>query len=479
MGLKAKLWIVLGIPLVIIGVLAVWLTLSVSRVHRNVTTAREVHLVLANQTQAMKLDVVAIWQFLTDISATRGQDGLDDGFKEAEHHRESFRQNLESIKARFALDGRQDQVGRLNVIHQAFELYFEQGKIMANAYISEGTTAGNRLMKGFDEAAEKLELTLDPFIAEQNEGLRQSLDGVVVQLTWQRNIVILSGVIAILGGIVTVILSVRSVAGPMEVIIAGLTQEAVALASASNTITESSQRISTHAQETSSAIVETSASLEQIAGMTRRNAENAEVVDKVAKHARGSAETGQSQVQAMNESLEAVRASSGEIANIIKTINEIAFQTNILALNAAVEAARAGEAGAGFAVVADEVRALAQRSAGAAHETSERIAGAVERAQHGVNHCGAVSEEFSGIARETQQLDVLSQELAKACREQSAGIEQILKALATIDGSTQSNAADAEKNSDLAQRLSAQAEALHQTVSSLVQLVDGSGSKQR
>ena len=281
------------------------------------------------------------------------------------------------------------------------------------------------------------------------------------------------GLLGILGGFIAQIISIRSIGGPLQRIIQGLTKEATALSLASSAVTTSSDQLSRNAHEAAAALEETSASLEELGSMTRRNAESAGVVDNVAQQARQNAEKGLTQVQEMNEAMGAVRSSSGEIAKIIKTIDEIAFQTNILALNAAVEAARAGEAGAGFAVVAEEVRNLAQRSAEAARETSHKIAGAVEKSQHGVNYSEQVAEEFQAIAQETQELNGLSEELAKACREQGTGIEQISQAVTRIDQSTQSNADAAEKNSQLAKQLHGQAGELDETVSTLVLLVEG------
>ena len=147
----------------------------------------------------------------------------------------------------------------------------------------------------------------------------------------------------------------------------------------SATITASSQSLAEGASEQAASLEETSASLEEMSSMTRHNAENAQKANELAKQARSAADKGVADMQAMNAAMEAIKNSSDDIAKIIKTIDEIAFQTNILALNAAVEAARAGEAGMGFAVVADEVRNLAQRSAQAAKETAGQIEGAISQ----------------------------------------------------------------------------------------------------
>src|SRR5690606_32986476 len=110
---------------------------------------------------------------------------------------------------------------------------------------------------------------------------------------------------------------------------------------------------------------------------------------------------------AMGAAMREIQSSSDEIRKIIKTIDEIAFQTNILALNAAVEAARAGEAGMGFAVVADEVRALAQRSAQAAKETAAKIENAVTRTHQGVALTSKVEQALNEIVSNSRRVDEL------------------------------------------------------------------------
>ena len=156
------------------------------------------------------------------------------------------------------------------------------------------------------------------------------------------------------------------------------------LSAAAGQVSSASQSLAEGASEQAASLEETSSSLEEMSSMTKRNAENAQKANELAKQARAAADTGVGDMQAMNAAMDAIKASSDDIAKIIKTIDEIAFQTNILALNAAVEAARAGEAGMGFAVVADEVRNLAQRSAQAAKETAAKIEGAVSKTAQGV-----------------------------------------------------------------------------------------------
>ena len=176
---------------------------------------------------------------------------------------------------------------------------------------------------------------------------------------------------------------------------------------------------------------------------------------------------------AMASAMDAIKLSSDNIAKIIKTIDEIAFQTNILALNAAVEAARAGEAGAGFAVVAEEVRALAQRSAQAAHETAEKIEDSIGKSQQGIVFSAKVSASLEEILGKARQVDDLIAEIATSSREQSQGIGQISTAVSQMDKVTQTNAAAAEESAAAAQELSAQATTLKSCVQGLLGLVNG------
>jgi methyl-accepting chemotaxis protein len=178
-------------------------------------------------------------------------------------------------------------------------------------------------------------------------------------------------------------------------------------------------------------------------------------------------------MQTMSAAMEAIKVSSDDIAKIIKTIDEIAFQTNILALNAAVEAARAGEAGMGFAVVADEVRTLAQRCAQAAKETAGKIEGAIARTGQGVEISGKVEAVLNDIVTKVRQVDELVTEVAGASREQTDGITQINSAVGQMDKVTQSNAASAEETAAAALELNGQAEIMKQSVAELLALVGG------
>lgn len=251
------------------------------------------------------------------------------------------------------------------------------------------------------------------------------------------------------------------------------------LTSASAEISRASQSLAQSASEQAATLEETSASLEEISGMTRRNTENAERAKGLANQTRHAAESGATDMGSMSDAMAAIKTASDNIAKIIKTIDEIAFQTNILALNAAVEAARAGEAGAGFAVVAEEVRALAQRSAQAARETAEKIEDSIHKSDTGVRISGQVAASLEEIVLKARQVDALIAEIAQASAEQSTGIGQVVDATAQMDKTTQSTAAISEENASASEELSAQAMSLDEIVAELDRLITGAKPDRR
>jgi methyl-accepting chemotaxis protein len=278
---------------------------------------------------------------------------------------------------------------------------------------------------------------------------------------------------ALVVGIIVMTLTARSLTQPLQKVAAELIAGAGQTTSAAAQVSTSSQSLAEGSGEQAASIEETSSSLEELSSMTKRNADNSQKANELSKQTHAAADQGVLDMQQMNVAMQAIKVSSDDIAKIIKTIDEIAFQTNILALNAAVEAARAGEAGMGFAVVADEVRNLAQRSAQAAKETAMKIEGAITKTAQGVGLSGKVSEALNDIVSKARQVDELAAEVAGASQEQTQGITQITVAIGAMDKVTQSNAATAEESAAAAEQLSAQAETMKQSVADLLQLVNG------
>jgi methyl-accepting chemotaxis protein len=175
----------------------------------------------------------------------------------------------------------------------------------------------------------------------------------------------------------------------------------------------------------------------------------------------------------LTEAINALLSSSEDVTRIIKTIDEIAFQTNILALNAAIEAARAGEAGSGFAVVAEEVRSLAQRSANAARETTDRITATNVRTVAGSKISEEVAQTLNGILAKAREVEGLVDRIAEASKEQTSGIEQISSSINHIGEVTESNSASAQQTAASALHLEDRALALRMAVEDLESVVLG------
>jgi methyl-accepting chemotaxis protein len=222
--------------------------------------------------------------------------------------------------------------------------------------------------------------------------------------------------------------------------------------------------LSQRSEEQASSLEETASSMEEMTTTVKQNADNASQASQLAVAARDKAEMGGSVVGSAVRAMSEINDSSKRIADIIGVIDEIAFQTNLLALNAAVEAARAGEQGRGFAVVATEVRSLAGRSATAAKEIKGLIQDSVRRVNEGSALVTQSGQTLEVIVASIKKVADIVGEIAAASREQSAGIEQVNKAVMQMDGMTQQNAALVEESTAAAQSMATQARALSQTM---------------
>lgn len=245
----------------------------------------------------------------------------------------------------------------------------------------------------------------------------------------------------------------------------GVREVSEQLADASGQLAAASEEIASGAQEQASSLEETASTLEEITATVRQNSDSAQQARQLASGSKDVAEKGGQVVGTAVEAMDAINQSSKKIADIITTIDEIAFQTNLLALNAAVEAARAGEQGRGFAVVASEVRNLAQRSATAAKEIKGLINDSVRKVEAGTDLVNKSGVTLGDIVTSVKRVTDIVTEIAAASREQSTGIDQVNKAVTQMDSVTQRNASQTEEMSATAQTLTEQAGQLRDLVS--------------
>ncbi len=239
-----------------------------------------------------------------------------------------------------------------------------------------------------------------------------------------------------------------------------LNHSAGQVAAAAGQVANSSQMLSQAASEQAGTIQEITATAGAIAQQTRQNARSADQAHRLTEETKAFAIEGESRMGAMLEAMAAIHEEAGNIAKIIKVIDEIAFQTNILALNAAVEAARAGQHGKGFAVVAEEVRGLATRSAGAARETAALIESSLHKAETGRQIAAQTDEALHRIVMGVGTAADLVRAIALASNEQASGIALVDQGLSQVARVTQGNSAAAEQSAAASQEMSGQAELL-------------------
>lgn len=517
-------------------------------VKNNLNMVREmdsVHFETVKKADGLKLSIVQVQQWLTDISATRAAEGYDDGLEEAAAYAEKVSSLLEELKAL-----NPESTKTLDEIKDSFTPYYETGKQMANAYIEYGPEGGNAMMSQFDGVAEDINTRVDEFVDQSDD----NIDGAIRKVEGSIVVIILLAILAVIAAILISVVSLinieRNIMKPMAEIrktanelsrgnlktellyhsndemgqlsedmrdtirnldryvsdigyvmkelgsgnlTAKLTadfkgdfvnlKESIILfvsvlrgtlsqindssnqvAAGSAQVSDESQSLARGASEQASSVEELSSSISSVSDEIKTNARTAgeanEKAEKVGLEAQNSNQQMSRMVEAMNE----INESSNKISQIIKTIEDIAFQTNILALNASVEAARAGEAGKGFAVVAGEVRNLASKSAEAASNTAALIESSIKAVENGAKIADDTAKSLSTVTQGIQDVAGVMGEISQASGRQAATVEDIAAGVRQISQLVTTVSATSEQSQAASEELSAQAQVLKEYV---------------
>ena len=445
---------VMGLVTLVVG----WCGLSgMNEINHMLSTLYERDMVGLGHIQQAEANLIRVGRSARHTIIETDATAMEKSARAVERADTEFRSHLDAAEKTLIKTENKAKVAEVRTLYP--EYFAGVREALTHAQANENKVAHEKLLRVIP-LADKLEVLLRELAASKDVVGKEAYDESDAVYFRDRKIALVTMAIGMIFGAVIAYAFCRSIARALD----DVQSVASGVASASQQLSASSTDISSGAQEQAASLEETAASLEEITATVKQNAESAQHAAQLASASRDVAEKGGRVVEAAVSAMGEITTSSKKIAEIITTIDEIAFQTNLLALNAAVEAARAGEQGRGFAVVAAEVRTLAQRSATAAKEIKGLIVDSVGKVEAGSKHVTESGSTLHEIVSSVQRVTDMVSEIAAASREQHAAIEQVNTAITQMDQVTQSNASQTEELSATAEQLSEQATQLQALV---------------
>jgi methyl-accepting chemotaxis protein len=487
-----------SLPLLLFVAFAGWLWLALGQAREDAQVHLTLQVELALLAKDMQRDVVQVQQFLSDVSATRGLDGLDDGFALAQQSRDDFLRGLDRFRTLTRDLADTGLRAELATIESDFSAYYQAGTAMAQAYVNGGPATGNPLMAGFDRSSTKLQQDMDELVKRAVGALQEEVAAISADLQTLRLLAIALCVLVIALSFAVSAWVGRSIVRPLGQAVASLERVAAGdltvtvvahgrdevadlmralcnmqqqlrdlcggvlrgaemVASSSEQIARDNLDLSARTEEQASAVQQTAASVTDLSQTVRLNAESIEQANRLTQSAAQISQQAATVVREMVDTMQGVHTSSRRIGEIIGVIDGIAFQTNILALNASVESARAGEQGRGFAVVASEVRSLAGRSAESSRQIRQLIDTSVKEVEASAALVERAGQAMQEVATSIQGVTGIMSVIAASAHHQGAGLTEVDQSVRQIDEATQQNSTMVEEVATAAAQLKEQA----------------------